>query len=69
MAIATTLPALLPVITSSGRDADIMVPMAIPTFGGMTIVVVTVFLVPVLYSAILIRAQARAAGSRHCPRE
>jgi Cu(I)/Ag(I) efflux system membrane protein CusA/SilA len=28
-----------------------MVPMAIPTFGGMTVVVITVFLVPVLYSS------------------
>jgi Cu(I)/Ag(I) efflux system membrane protein CusA/SilA len=29
-----------------------MVPMAIPSFGGMTVVLVTVFLVPVLYSAL-----------------
>ena len=49
MTSATTLLALLPVLTSTGRGADIMVPMAIPTFGGMTVALVTVFVVPVLY--------------------
>lgn len=34
MTTATTLIALLPVLTSTGKGADIMVPMAIPTFGG-----------------------------------
>jgi Cu(I)/Ag(I) efflux system membrane protein CusA/SilA len=52
MTSATTILALLPVLTSSGRGSDIMVPMAIPSFGGMTVVLITVFLVPVLYSAI-----------------
>lgn len=33
MTTATTLIALLPVLTSTGKGADIMVPMAIPTFG------------------------------------
>jgi Cu(I)/Ag(I) efflux system membrane protein CusA/SilA len=50
MTTATTIIALLPVITSTGKGADIMVPMAIPLFGGMTIAVITMFLVPVLYS-------------------
>lgn len=50
MTTATTLLALLPVLTSSGRGADIMIPMAIPSFGGMTIELITLFLVPVLYS-------------------
>ena len=52
MTTATTLLALLPVLTSTGRGADIMVPMAIPCFGGMAVVMVTVFLVPVLYCGI-----------------
>lgn len=52
MTTATTILALLPVLTSTGRGADIMVPMAIPSFGGMAIVLVTVFVVPVLYCAI-----------------
>lgn len=50
MTTATTLLALLPVLTSSGRGSDIMIPMAIPSFGGMTIELITLFLVPVLYS-------------------
>ena len=52
MTTATTLLALLPVLTSTGRGADIMVPMAIPSFGGMAIVLVTIYVVPVLYCAI-----------------
>lgn len=52
MTTATTLLALLPVLTSRGRGADIMVPMAIPSFGGMAIALVTVLVVPVLYCAI-----------------
>ena len=51
MTTATTLLALLPVLTSSGRGADIMIPMAIPAFGGMSIALVTLFVVPVLYAA------------------
>jgi Cu(I)/Ag(I) efflux system membrane protein CusA/SilA len=52
MTTATTLLALLPVLTSKGRGSDIMVPMAIPSFGGMTIALITLFVVPVLYCAI-----------------
>jgi copper/silver efflux system protein len=51
MTTATTLLALLPVLTSTGRGSDIMIPMAIPAFGGMTIALITLFVVPVLYSA------------------
>ena len=51
MTSATTVLALLPVLSSRGRGSDIMVPMAIPTFGGMLVVLVSVFVVPVLYSA------------------
>lgn len=47
MTTATTLIALLPVLTSTGKGADIMVPMAIPTFGGMLIQSMTMFVVPV----------------------
>ena len=50
MTAATTIIALMPVLTSTGKGADIMVPMAIPTFGGMLIQVMTMFVVPVLYS-------------------
>jgi Cu(I)/Ag(I) efflux system membrane protein CusA/SilA len=50
MTTATTLLALLPVLSSTGRGSDIMIPMAIPTFGGMLLQVVTMFTVPVLWS-------------------
>ncbi|MHC4479394.1 MAG: efflux RND transporter permease subunit [Planctomycetota bacterium] len=52
MTSATTILALIPVLTSTGRGADVMVPMAIPSFGGMLVVLVSVFVVPVLYCAI-----------------
>ena len=52
MTTATTILALLPVLTSTGRGSDIMVPMAIPTFGGMVIALVTVLVVPVLFCAL-----------------
>jgi Cu(I)/Ag(I) efflux system membrane protein CusA/SilA len=50
MTTATTILALLPVLTSTGRGADIMLPMAIPSFGGMTLQVITMFTVPILFS-------------------
>ena len=50
MTTATTLLALLPILTSTGRGSDVMVPMAIPSFGGMLIALITLFVVPVLYS-------------------
>lgn len=49
MTTATTILALLPVLTSTGKGADIMLPMAIPSFGGMVLNVLTMFTVPVLY--------------------
>ncbi len=52
MTSATTLLALLPVLTSSGRGSDVMIPMAIPVFGGMCLALVTVFFVPVLYCSV-----------------
>lgn len=50
MTTATTILALLPVLTSTGRGSDIMLPMAIPSFGGMMLQVITMFTVPVLFS-------------------
>jgi len=52
MTTATTILALIPVLTSTGRGSDIMVPMAIPSFGGMTIEVLTMLIVPVLHCAV-----------------
>ncbi len=50
MTTATTVLALLPVLTSTGRGSDIMIPMAIPSFGGMLLALITLFVVPVLFS-------------------
>ncbi|PXY02824.1 cation transporter [Marinifilum breve] len=50
MTTATTLLALLPILTSTGRGSDVMIPMAIPAFGGMAIELITLFVVPVLYA-------------------
>ncbi len=52
MTSATTILALLPVLTSVGRGSDIMVPMAIPCFGGMLLAILTIFVVPVLYCSL-----------------
>jgi len=49
MTTATTLLALLPVLTSTGRGSDLMVPMAVPIFGGMLIELMTMFVVPVIF--------------------
>jgi len=61
MTTATTILALIPVLTSTGRGSDIMVPMAIPSFGGMTIEVLTMLVVPVLYCWIKEAGVRRAA--------
>ncbi len=64
MTTATTILALIPVLTSTGKGADIMVPMAIPVFGGMIFEVITMFVVPVLYCAVAERrlGKPRVAG-------
>ena len=62
MTTATTLLALLPVLTSTGRGSEIMVPMAIPSFGGMLIEVITMLVVPVLYCGIMERRARERAG-------
>ncbi|MCB1163874.1 MAG: efflux RND transporter permease subunit [Candidatus Krumholzibacteriia bacterium] len=65
MTAGTTILALVPVLTSTGRGADIMVPMAIPSFGGMVAVLLSVFTVPVLYSMI---AELRLKSAATAPR-
>ncbi|MBM4103851.1 MAG: efflux RND transporter permease subunit [Planctomycetes bacterium] len=52
MTSATTILALLPVLTSIGRGSDIMVPMAIPSFGGMTLSLVDLLIVPTLFCMV-----------------
>lgn len=50
MTTAVAIIALLPVLSSGGKGADIMIPMAIPAFGGMIIQIMTIFVVPVFQS-------------------
>jgi len=52
MTTGTTILALIPILTSTGRGSDIMIPMALPLIGGMTVVIITVFVVPVLYCSL-----------------
>ena len=49
MTTATTILALLPIITSTGRGADLMIPMALPLLGGAGMSLLTLLTVPVLY--------------------
>ncbi len=63
MTTGTTILALIPVLTSTGRGSDIMLPMAIPSFGGMLFVLLTVYMVPTLYCWVK-EAQWRSRRSR-----
>lgn len=49
----TTFAALLPVLMATGRGADVAKAMALPVFGGMLFVLITLFVVPVLFSAYM----------------
>ncbi len=51
MTTITTLMALLPILLSTGRGADVARAMALPVFGGMLIEPFTTFIVPTLYCA------------------
>ncbi len=64
MTTAVAVIALLPVLTSTGKGSDIMVPMAIPTFGGMIIQVMTIFVVPLFQSMWRERAVSKGIGNR-----
>lgn len=52
MTTVTTLVALLPVLVSTGRGADVARAMAIPVFGGMLVEPFSSFVVPTVYCAI-----------------
>lgn len=49
MTASCAILALIPVLTSTGRGSDVMVPMALPTVGGMLVATITVFVVPTIY--------------------
>lgn len=49
MTSATTILVLLPVFTSQGKGAEIMIPMAVPIFGGMCVAVLALFFNPLMF--------------------
>jgi Cu(I)/Ag(I) efflux system membrane protein CusA/SilA len=49
----TTFAALTPVLLATGRGADVAKAMALPVFGGMLFTLITLFVVPVLFSALM----------------
>ena len=51
MTTFTTLIALVPVLVSTGRGADVAKAMAWPVFGGMVFAMLTLFVVPVVFCA------------------
>jgi len=52
MTSATTVLSLMPVLTSTGRGADVMIPIALPAIGGLTIELLSLFVLPVAYCAL-----------------
>ncbi|PJZ69676.1 CusA/CzcA family heavy metal efflux RND transporter [Leptospira perolatii] len=52
MTISTTIFGLAPIFLTNGRGSDVMQPMAIPSVGGMTVSLITLFIAPCLFCAI-----------------
>lgn len=50
MTTTTTVVALIPIMWSTSTGSEVMKPMAIPTLGGMLVELITLFIVPVVYS-------------------
>jgi copper/silver efflux system protein len=65
MTAATAIIALIPVLTATGKGSDVVIPMAIPTFGGMLLQVMTMFVVPVLYSMWKEKSLKKQLGKRN----
>lgn len=49
MTSATTVLSLMPILTSDGRGADMMIPIALPAVGGLSIELLSLFVLPVCY--------------------
>jgi Cu(I)/Ag(I) efflux system membrane protein CusA/SilA len=52
MSTATTIFGLMPIFLTHGRGSDVMQPMAIPSVGGMTVQLITLFIAPCIYCAV-----------------
>ena len=63
MTNATALLSLIPVLWSTGRGSELMVPMVLPVVGGMIFDVVSLFSVPVFFTWYWERRLAREAAA------
>jgi Cu(I)/Ag(I) efflux system membrane protein CusA/SilA len=52
MSTATTVFGLMPIFLTHGRGSDVMQPMAIPSVGGMSIQLITLFIAPCVYCLV-----------------
>lgn len=52
MTSATTIIGLAPIFWDTGRGSDVMQPMAIPSIGGMSIALITLFVIPCCYCLV-----------------
>ena len=50
MTTTTTIVALLPIMWATSTGSEVMKPMAIPTLGGMLVELITLFVVPIVFS-------------------
>jgi Cu(I)/Ag(I) efflux system membrane protein CusA/SilA len=50
MTTTTTIAALVPIMWSTSTGSEVMKPMAIPTLGGMLVELITLFIVPIIFS-------------------
>ncbi len=50
MTTVTTVAALLPIMWATGTGSEVIKPMAIPTLGGMLVELVTLFIIPIVFS-------------------
>jgi Cu(I)/Ag(I) efflux system membrane protein CusA/SilA len=65
MTTFTTLIALLPVLMSTGRGADVAKAMAWPIFGGMVVALLTLFVVPVVFCSFKELKMTLGFNDRH----
>lgn len=52
MSTATTVVGLMPIFLTHGRGSDVMQPMAIPSVGGMSVQLITLFVAPCIYCMV-----------------
>lgn len=52
MTSVTTIVGLSPIFLHSGRGSDVMQPMAIPSVGGMSVALITIFVIPCIYCLV-----------------